>query len=345
MHQLFHVFEFGGLSSSTITNSTCPSFVTGETVCLPPIKIPFYFSLRQNIYDGIPDTYVALAAPVLAYWFMSLIFQCLDISRWKWLDKYRIHESEEVKSRNLATPWEVAWAVMLQHVAQTILGLAWLTESPEISVVRCQSEMEDLGRTLVLVVRRLMGEEIGMKFLELRGPEMTHWLYWWGIPVAQVLFAMFIIDTWQYFFHRLMHTNKYLYKKIHSVHHKLYVPYAFGALYNHPVEGFLLDILGTGLAERVACLSIRQSIFLFVFSTFKTVDDHCGYKFPFDPFQMMSGNNADYHDIHHQACSLTTPIGIKSNFSQPFFVHWDALLGTRMTREDIQQRRQKVKTT
>lgn len=34
-------------------------------------------------------------------------------------------------------------------------------------------------------------------------------------------------------------------------------------------------------------------------------------------------------------------IGIKSNFSQPFFVHWDVILGTRMTREDIKVRRSK----
>ncbi|KAG0705584.1 fatty acid hydroxylase superfamily-domain-containing protein, partial [Suillus ampliporus] len=238
---------------------------------------------------------------------MSLLFHCLDISGSKWLDKYRIHESEEVKSRNLATHWEVVWAVIV-HILHK---LCW------ISVARCQSEMEDLGRTLVLVMRSLLGEETAMKFLELRGPEMTHWLYWWGIPAAQILFALFIVDTWQYFLHRLMHTNKYLYKKIHSVHPQLYVPYAFGALYNHPVEGFLLDSLGAVIAEGAAHLSVRQTIFLFAFSTCKTVDDHCGYSLPFDPFQMMSGNNADYHDIHHQT------IGIKSNFSQPFFIHWD----------------------
>ncbi|KAG1723731.1 fatty acid hydroxylase superfamily-domain-containing protein [Suillus paluster] len=220
-----------------------------------------------------------------------------------------------------------------------MLGLAWLTEPPEISVARCQSEMEDLGRTSVSVVIHILGEETGARFLELWGPEMTHWLYWWGIPAAQILFAMFIVDTWQYFFHRLMHMNKYFYTKIHSMHHRLYVPYAFGALYNHPVEGFFVDSLGTAIAERITHLSVRQSMFFFAFVTCKTVDDHCGYNFPFDPFHMMSGNNADYHDIHHQA------VGIKSNFSTPFFVHWDALLGTRMTREDIQQRRQKVKTT
>jgi len=118
------------------------------------------------------------------------------------------------------------------------------------------------------------------------------------------MFYRFFVDTWQYFLHRLMHTNKYLYRKIHSVHHKLYVPYAYGALYNHPLEGFLLDSLGAGIAERVAGLSVRQTIFLFAFSTCKTVDDHCGYSLPFDPFQWMSGNNADYHDIHHQVCSF-----------------------------------------
>ena len=174
-------------------NSTaCRGFVNGDNVCLSSIRIPFYFAVRQNLFDGILDTYLALAAPLLAYWLMSLGFYCLDVSQWRWLDKYRIHESEEVKSRNLATPREVAWAVVLQHVMQTLLGYAWLNESPEISVARCQSEMEDLGRMLVLVVRWVMGEESGLKFLELRGPEITHWLYWWGIPAMQILFALYV---------------------------------------------------------------------------------------------------------------------------------------------------------
>jgi len=76
-------------------------------------------------------------------------------------------------------------------------------------------------------------------------------------------------------------------------------------------------------------MSTRQDILLFTFATLKTVDDHCGYSLPFDPLQLLFSNNADYHDIHHQV------IGIKKNFSQPFFIHWDAIMGTRMTRKDI----------
>lgn len=97
-----------------------------------------------------------------------------------------------------------------------------------------------------------------------------------------------------------MHTNTYLYKTLHSVHHRLYVPYAYGALYNHPLEGFLLDSCGAAIAETIAQMSTREATLLFVVSTLKTVDDHCGYSFPWDPLQMMASNNADYHDIHHQ---------------------------------------------
>lgn len=64
-------------------------------------------------------------------------------------------------------------------------------------------------------------------------------------------------------------------------------------------------------------------MWFFTFSTIKTVDDHCGYAFPWDPLQHATSNNAAYHDIHHQSW------GIKSNFSQPFFIFWDRLFNTQ----------------
>jgi Fatty acid hydroxylase superfamily len=45
------------------------------------------------------------------------------------------------------------------------------------------------------------------------------------------------MDGWQYFWHRAFHESRFLYRNFHSHHHRLYVPYAFGALYNHPLEG------------------------------------------------------------------------------------------------------------
>ncbi|GLB43434.1 putative fatty acid hydroxylase superfamily protein [Lyophyllum shimeji] len=291
--------------------------------------VPFYYSHKPTVIAAVPDQHLALAAPVLAYWSLSLFFHCLDISGWKWLEKYRIHDSAEVATRNRATRSQVIWAVLLQQVIQTVLGLFWLTN--EAPVANHQEKIRAIALQLQPLVELVVGTQNAHTLL----PDLAWTAYWWAIPTFQFLFAMFVIDTWQYFLHRLMHVNKFLYKQLHSVHHRLYVPYAFGALYNHPVEGFLLDSLGAGLAEMLTGMTTRQATLLFVFSTLKTVDDHCGYSLPFDPLQLMSGNNADYHDIHHQT------IGIKSNFSQPFFIHWDTILGTRMTRHDIELRKRK----
>lgn len=132
------------------------------------------------------------------------------------------------------------------------------------------------------------------------------------------------MDTWQYFIHRYMHINKFLYKHIHSKHHTLVVPYAFGALYNHPLEGLLLDTVGGALSFLVSGMTPRTGIYFFSFATVKTVDDHCGLWLPGNVLHLFFQNNSAYHDIHHQL------YGSKYNFSQPFFVMWDKILGTYM---------------
>ena len=97
----------------------------------------------------------------------------------------------------------------------------------------------------------------------------------------------------------------------HSRHHRLYVPYAFGALYNHPVEGLLMDTIGAGLGYKLSGMGTRGAMIFFCFSTLKTVDDHCGYSLPWDPLQRLFWNNARYHDVHHQTW------GVKVGFSFP----------------------------
>ncbi|KAL8907254.1 MAG: hypothetical protein Q9171_005941 [Xanthocarpia ochracea] len=162
-------------------------------------------------------------------------------------------------------------------------------------------------------------------------------LYWYLIPALQYGIAIIVVDTWQYFLHRAMHMNKWMYTTFHSRHHRLYVPYAYGALYNHPFEGFLLDTLGASIAYKLAGMNTRQGMWFFTASTFKTVDDHCGYALPWDPLQRLTSNNAGYHDVHHQSW------GIKTNFSQPFFTFWDRVLGTVWTGGDVSARYEKAR--
>lgn len=253
----------------------------------------------------VEDEILAVAAPIVVYWALSLLFHLLDQT--DFFASRRIHTPLELRSRNKVTLSKVIRDVVLQQVVQSFVALA---------LARYDRPAYHNPQLTVDAVREWLPIELSDKAA--RGVAFM------VLPAARFLTAIFILDTWQYWLHRAMHTNKFLYRHFHSHHHRLYVPYAFGALYNHPLEGLALDTLGAGLGYLLTGMSTRESVFFYAFSTAKTVDDHCGYLLPFDPLQVFFSNNARYHDIHHQS------YGIKKNFSQPYFTFWDKLCGTYM---------------
>lgn len=91
---------------------------------------------------------------------------------------------------------------------------------------------------------------------------------------------------------------------VHAPHHRLYVSYAYGAVYAHWLETLFLDILSFVLAGEIAQLSARQSMIFGSLATIKTISDHCGYVFPWDPFRFVNDNGAIFHDLHHQSWGL-----------------------------------------
>ncbi|KAE9605520.1 hypothetical protein Lal_00025356 [Lupinus albus] len=202
-------------------------------------------------------------------------------------ENYRLHTKQEEDEKNLASKGAVVKGVILQQVVQAVVATLLFAVTG--------NDSQDTNQNASLLV-----------------------------SARQFVIAMLVIDTWQYFMHRYMHHNKFLYKHIHSQHHRLIVPYSFGALYNHPLEGLILDTIGGALSFLISGMSPRISIFFFSFATIKTVDDHCGLWLPGNLFHIFFNNNSAYHDVHHQL------FGNKYNYSQPFFVMWDKILGTYM---------------
>ncbi|KAI5951281.1 SUR2 [Candida jiufengensis] len=278
-----------------------------SSILAEPIFYPNNLTItkKPDLIPGIPDGILALIAPIIAYWTYSSFFHIIDV--YELAEQYRIHPSEEELKRNKVTLHEVIKDVIIQHIIQTIVGLAVYYMDP----------VPVTGHETYIMW------QLKHNYFSFLPDSLIYYGYMYGWSFLRLCIAITIIDTWQYWLHRLMHVNKTLYRKFHSRHHRLYVPYAFGALYNDPIEGFLLDTMGTGVAALTTQLSHRESILLFTFATLKTVDDHCGYKLPYDFFQWLFPNNSVYHDLHHQ------PWGIKSNFSQPFFTIWDKLSGTQ----------------
>ncbi|KAM1030355.1 hypothetical protein EV1_033873 [Malus domestica] len=145
------------------------------------------------------------------------------------LDNYRLHTRREEDEKNSVPLPSVVKGVLLQQLVQATVaqGLFLLTSRANTSGITIQPSVP--------------------------------------VQIIQIVIAMLVMDTWQFFVHRYMHQNKFLYRHVHSQHHRLVVPYAIGALYNHLLEGLLLDTFRRALS------------FL---------------------------NNTTYHDIHHQLQGL-----------------------------------------
>ena len=69
--------------------------------------------------------------------------------------------------------------------------------------------------------------------------------------------AMIVLDAWQFAFHRLFHEVEWLYKHVHVWHHRMFIPFAYGALYQHPFEMLIMDTLsGLVSVSAVGALSV-----------------------------------------------------------------------------------------
>ncbi|KAF2678025.1 sphinganine hydroxylase-like protein Sur2 [Lentithecium fluviatile CBS 122367] len=328
---------------------------------LPPLP-EYTLKPLPPLVPWASDAALQVALPIIAYWVVSGMYHFIDV--YDLLSQYRLHTPAEVLKRNHVSRYEVFRDVIIQQVIQTVAGLllsmtdapatygtadydvAWYAQKIRLAQRAIPAVLATVGLNPSALASKVSASQ-PMLASALSGgryelvqtilvagqptvaPAFASWeltlasiLYWYAVPALQFAAGVLIIDTWEYALHRAMHMNKWLYATFHSRHHRLYVPYAYGALYNHPFEGFLLDTLGAGLAYLITGMTLRQSLFFFTGSTIKTVLDHSGYEFPWDPLHFIFPNNAAYHDIHHQSW------GIKTNFSQPFFIFWDRIGGT-----------------
>jgi sterol desaturase/sphingolipid hydroxylase (fatty acid hydroxylase superfamily) len=124
-----------------------------------------------------------------------------------------------------------------------------------------------------------------------------------SIPVIlfQVIFAFIIDDLYFYFMHRWMHENKFILRKIHSIHHRATTPFPLEYLYGHPLEwimGMFGVVLGFGLILLVMPINIYAFWLFGALRNLHEIHIHSDLKLPFIskiPFI----SETRHHDDHH----------------------------------------------
>lgn len=218
---------------------------------LPPLP-EFTLHPLPPLFTSIPDKYLIVLLPVLAYWIVSIFFLIID--EYDLFPQYRLHTPAELLKRNHASRWDVLRDVVIQQLIQMVfaMGLAVIDPDPtcgkeqyEVAVWAQRIRITQRAVPAVLGYLGIDAAKLAVKYTEnsssfssvLRGglyPQYTQsltidgvgvvssafapWellvakaIYWLMIPAVQFLVAGVILDTWQYFWHRGMHVNKWMY--------------------------------------------------------------------------------------------------------------------------------------
>jgi len=128
-----------------------------------------------------------------------------------------------------------------------------------------------------------------------------------ALRASHVLLGMLVIDTAEYWSHRLLHTRA-LFDRLHWVHHSVGVPHPTVSFANH-----FLEIVFTTppiLLGMLACgCSYREYVVSTALAFVATIADH------------VAADPRAFHVMHH--CGNK-----RRNLQQPFFTFWDHACGT-----------------
>ena len=236
-------------------NITAPISNGSAMYDLPPLP-SYTLSPVPALISFIPDFYLSLILPIAAYWLTSLFFHYIDIMdiwpQYRLHTPAEILNRNHVSRYEVAR--DVIIQQVIQTFMGAVLGLTEPEEmmGKEDHDVACWAQrlriaqralpqlLGFLGLNAAAISKNVSGSHpiiaavlAGGKYPSLdmgvdvvtgsMVPTFASWeifaakaLYWYIVPALQFGLAVFILDTWQYFLHRAMHMNKWLYSEFQN---------------------------------------------------------------------------------------------------------------------------------
>lgn len=246
--------------SSGMANLTHPSNMSAMSD-LPPLP-SYTLSPVQPLLSFISDFYLSLILPIAVYWIFSLFFHYIDVMdiwpQHRLHTPTEILSRNHVSRYEVAR--DVIIQQIIQTVVGAVLGMTEpedVAGKEDYDIARWATRLRlaqkalpqllgFLGLNAAAISRNvsishpmIAGLLAGGKYPSLNVgldvvtgspiPAFASWeistakaLYWCVLPAMQFALAVLFVDTWQYFLHRAMHMNKWLYSK--TPPHTIFMP-------------------------------------------------------------------------------------------------------------------------
>ncbi|XP_054711786.1 fatty acid hydroxylase domain-containing protein 2-like [Uloborus diversus] len=203
---------------------------------------------------------VPLIIMLTVYWITSAIFTVLDLTGSPAsIVQFKIPELSKTKYPRV-TPYKLREVVLQVLINQTVVAVP--------VIYSCY------------LLRSRWGYDDGIVV-----PKLPRFIF---DIVVQILTE----EVFFYYSHRFLH-HPPIYRRYHKKHHEWISPIGVSAIYCHPVEHVLSNVLPTFAGSVVAGCHVSSLWAWLTFATFYGVVVHSGYHLPFTP-------TPEFHHFHHQ---------------------------------------------
>lgn len=208
--------------------------------------------LNLTIYDYIDYAILPTIINLLIFWVVSFLFMLLD----DYCEKHKLLKKYKIQGND-------------------INGIDWISYYKSLKLVISNQIFVNITLTLLMTPysKNMDSNSLPLVYLPL-----------------QIIGIIILEDILFYSVHYLLHTKK-LYKSVHKIHHEWIIPVAVSAIYAHPIEHILsnmLPIMISGYVVRLNWISYNIWVNIATLNALLVHSDHFIYKFGYS------------HNKHHK---------------------------------------------
>lgn len=213
---------------------------------------------------------------------------------------YDLHGGNEIILWTL-TPWFVSNVVFV--LANVFFTFVDLTASPKFMLKYKIQEDKNVPvswklykKALRRVIFNITVVSFGLTLVTYpvvrwRGSSCGRDLPLFSTTILHMLGFLVLVEIGFYYSHRLCH-HRLLYKYIHKTHHEWTAPVGITAVYCHPLEHLVVNLMPVVIGPLVMGSHLSVTMLWHTIAILNTTVSHCGYHLPFLP-------SSEGHDYHH----------------------------------------------